>query len=108
MHSTRHFQEHQSLIEARVIQALNSTDYAHNHLALAGRELGLNIGAALTLGDMDFLGTDIEWVTGLLGNYRLPVEALHSYLHAYHQAASDQLDERGQPIVTWLEKLLTK
>jgi hypothetical protein len=55
---------------------------------------------------MDFLGTDIEWVTGLLGNYRLPLEALHGYLQAYHQAAIEHLDERGQPIIAWLGKLL--
>jgi DNA-binding transcriptional MerR regulator len=106
LRALEHFQERQSLIEARVIQSLNSNGYAHNHLAMASRELGLNIGAALALGDMDFLGTDIEWVTGLLGNYRFPVEALYGYLRAYHQAAADQLDERGQPILAWLDKLL--
>jgi hypothetical protein len=106
LRALEYFQERQSLIEARVIQSLNSGRYAHNHLVLASRELGLNIGAALALGDMGFLGTDIEWVTGLLGNYQFPIEALYSYLHAYHQAAIEQLDERGQPIVDWLGKLL--
>jgi DNA-binding transcriptional MerR regulator len=100
------FQERRGFIEARVIQSLSSGGYAHNHLALANRALGLNIGAALALGDMDFLGTDIEWVTGLLRNYRLPVEALYGYLHAYHQTVGEQLDERGQPIITWFGKLL--
>jgi DNA-binding transcriptional MerR regulator len=106
LRALEHFQERQGLIEARVIQSLNSNGYAHNHLALASRELGLNIGAALALGDMDFLGTDIEWVTGLLGNYQFPIEALYSHLRAYYQAATDQLDERGQPIVDWFGKLL--
>lgn len=102
-----HFQERQSFIEARVIQSLNPNGYAHNHLALANRELSLNIGAALALGDMDFLETNIEWVTGLLKNYQLPVEALDSYLQAYHQTAIEQLDERGQPIIAGLGKLLS-
>jgi DNA-binding transcriptional MerR regulator len=101
-----HFEERQSFIEAGVIQALSSAGHAHNHLALANRELGLNVGAALALGDMDFLGTDVEWVTGLLRNYRLPVEALPGYLQAYRQAAIEQLDERGQPIIAWLGTLL--
>jgi DNA-binding transcriptional MerR regulator len=102
------FQERQSFIEARVIQSQNSAGYAHNHLASANRELGLNIGAALALGDIDFLGADVEWLTGLLSNRQLPVEALYGFLHAYHQAAIEQLDERGQPIIAWLGKLSSK
>lgn len=106
LQALEHFRERQGLIEALVIQELNSGGYAHNHLALANRQLGLNMDAALTLGDMDLLGSDIEWVTGLLKNHRLPVEALYGYLHAYYQTVTEQLDERGQPIVTWLGKLL--
>lgn len=89
-----------------MIQVLNSEAYAHIHLAMANRESGLNIGAALALGDMDFLETDIEWVAGLLRNNRLPFEALYSYLHAYHQTALEQLDERGQPITARLGNLV--
>jgi hypothetical protein len=106
LRALHHFRERQGFVEARVIQALTSEAYAHNHLAMANRELGLNIDAALALGDMDFLGTDIEWVAGLLRNYRLPVEALYSYLRAYHQTVGEQLDERGQPIITWFGRLL--
>ena len=100
----KHFHERQGLIDAHVIQALH--DHNHNHLALANQELGRNIDAALALGDLDLLGSDLEWVTGLLRNYQVPAQALPGYLHAYHQAASEQLDERGRPITDWLGKLL--
>jgi hypothetical protein len=106
LRASHHFRDRQGLVEAHVIQALNSQAYFHNHLAMANRELGLNIGAALALGDMDFLGTDIEWVAGLLRNHGLPGEALYSYLHAYQQTIGEQLDERGQPIITWFDELL--
>jgi hypothetical protein len=106
LRALHHFQERQGFVEARVVQAFNSEAYTRNHLAMANRELGLNIGAALALGDMDFLGTDIEWVAGLLRNYRFPVEVLNSYLRTYHQTVGEQLDERGQPIITWFGKLL--
>jgi DNA-binding transcriptional MerR regulator len=101
-----HFQERQAVVEASVIQALSDKGYAGNHLALANQELGMNIGAALALGDMDFLGTDIEWMAGLLKNLSLPVEELYNYLHAYSQAVGEHLDESGEPISTWLGKLL--
>jgi DNA-binding transcriptional MerR regulator len=101
-----HFEARQGLIDVRVIRALHSQGYAHNHLTLANREMGVNISAALALGDMDLIGTDIEWVTGLLRNYRLPAEALRSYVQAYYQAAVEELGEHGQPIIAWLEELL--
>ena len=93
------FQERQALIEAHLVQALNAAGFAHNHLTLANRELSLNIGAALALGDIQFLGTDIEWVRGLLKNHQVPDEALYAYLSAYHQVASEQL-ARGSPSST--------
>jgi len=71
------FQERQALIEAHLVQELNTAGFARNHLTVANRELSLNIGAALALGDIHFLGTDIEWVRGLLKNYRVPDEALY-------------------------------
>jgi len=101
-----HFQERQSLIEAHVLQALNSTAHEHNHLALANRELGTNIDAALAMGDMDHLSTDIEWVTSLLRNHQLPSEALFEYIDVYYQAALEQLDDSGQPITDWLGELV--
>jgi methanogenic corrinoid protein MtbC1 len=97
-----HFESRQGLIEAHVVQALSAAGHAHNHVTLASRELGANIAAALTLGNMDFLGTDIEWVTGLLQNYQLPREALYSYLQAYFETAKEQLDEPAEAVVTWL------
>jgi methanogenic corrinoid protein MtbC1 len=108
LQALEHFEERQGLIEAHVMQMLHEAGHAHNHLVLANRELGTNIAAALALGDMDLLGTDIKWVTGLLRNYRLPAEALYGYLRTYHQAAVAQLDERARPVIGWLGKLLSE
>ena len=99
------FQERQALIEAHLVERLNGAGLAHNHLTLANRELSLNIGAALALGDMDFLGTDIEWIRGLLKNHRVPDEALYDYLGAYHQVVTKQLGMES-PVADWLGELL--
>jgi methanogenic corrinoid protein MtbC1 len=100
-----HYRERQPLIEAQVWQATEHTGIDHDHLAIANLELARNIIAALALGDMDFLGVDIEWVEGLLSNYRLPRELMYRYLRIYHQVAQTHLDERGVPIVAWLAHL---
>jgi DNA-binding transcriptional MerR regulator len=97
-----HFSEHQGLIDAQVMHVLLPKGIASSILTMANRELGFNIDAALALGDMRFLGTDIEWVKGLMKHHHMPDEALCTYLKAYYQIARDQLDERGEPVVSWL------
>ncbi len=98
----RHFRQQVRRIEAD----LSQVEIEPDHLALANRELALNIDAALALGDMDYLGTDIDWIEGLMKNHQLPTEALYGYLRAYRQAAQAHLDEPGEPIVHWLDALL--
>jgi DNA-binding transcriptional MerR regulator/methylmalonyl-CoA mutase cobalamin-binding subunit len=101
-----HFREREGLIEADMIRASRSMAIASQYLAIANRHLAQNIDAALALGDMSYLGTDLEWIKGLLSNYDLPVAGLRGYLVAYLQAAREHLDERGEPIVTWLDRVI--
>ena len=56
---------------------------------------------------MDYLGTDIEWVAGLLANSGMPMELLYDYLQAYFQSLRQQLDEHGRPIVDWWGQMLS-
>ncbi len=87
-------------------QSIDLVGPIHDNLAIANTHLALNIMAALALGDMDFLGVDIEWVEGLLGNHQLPGEMLYDYLNIYRQAANAHLDERGAPVVDWLTRVV--
>ena len=100
-----HYRERQALIESQMWQAFESMGVTYEHLSNANARLALNITAGLALGDMDFLGVDIDWVEGLLSNYGLPNELMRRYMCAYHQAAKTNLDERGAPIVEWLERV---
>jgi DNA-binding transcriptional MerR regulator/methylmalonyl-CoA mutase cobalamin-binding subunit len=93
-----HYRQRQGLIEAQL-------GNAPNHLLPTNRELARDIGAALTLGDVDYMDAEIEWLEGLMRNHRMPTEMLHGYLHAYYQAARMQLDERGEPILAWLARV---
>ena len=99
------FQEDQVLVEADLTQTLHRAGFANGNLTMANRELSQNIGAALALGNMDFLGTDIEWVRGLLRNHQVPDEVLIDYLSAYRQAAAKQLGEENL-VSDWLGRLL--
>ncbi len=95
------FQERQPLIEAQLVQKLGRAALSSNHLDVANREIGLSIGSALALGDIHFLGSDMEWVRGLLKNYQVPDEAMAVYLRDYQQIAAEHLG-REHPVVEWL------
>jgi hypothetical protein len=75
------------------------------HLTGVHARFGLDIKAALALGDMNLLALDIEWMEGLLRNHDAPGELLPRYLSAYYRAAKTHLDERGAPIVNHLALL---
>jgi DNA-binding transcriptional MerR regulator/methylmalonyl-CoA mutase cobalamin-binding subunit len=107
-HALAHFRERQGLIDTYVWQSMDPGGPGRKNLTIANTHLALNITAALTLGDMNFLGADIKWVEGLLGNYRLPGGMLYDYLNVYRQAANAHLDERGAPVVDWLERITEK
>jgi len=101
-----HFRERRASIEAELVQSAAQLGMPHWHLALANHELGHNIQAALLLGNMDYLGTDLDWVKGLIGNRELPALMLTRYLKAYRQAAEKHLDARAQPILDWFDRVL--
>jgi DNA-binding transcriptional MerR regulator len=103
-----YYVERKGLIEAEIGGLLNGAGLAANHLLIANQELSENIAAALTLGDMNYMGTDIQWVEGLLSHHGVPAGMLDDYLSAYHDAAKTRLDERGQPVIDWLASVLER
>jgi methanogenic corrinoid protein MtbC1 len=103
-----HFREMQSRIEADVWQALREVNLPPSCLNNNNEYFAYGIGAALTLGDMNYLNADFSWGEQLLGNYSLPPDMLDQYVQIYHEAAKIHLDERGEPVVTWLAELRDK
>lgn len=100
-----HFREKRAVIEAEVQESTRVEDLTAAALGIAIGELGDEIEAVLTLGNMAFLNANVEWLKGLLTNhyYRMPAEALREYLMAYREAVRTHLDERGRPVVEWFE-----
>jgi methanogenic corrinoid protein MtbC1 len=67
--------------------------------------LSQDILAALFLGDMNLLGSNVEWVKNLLGYRELSQDLISDYLEAYAGAARSHLPETGRPITAWLEAI---
>lgn len=102
----REYRQKRARIEAAIWEKIRNAESLQLYLANANLHLARNIMAALTLGDLDFLGRDLEWVRGLLINYQLPAEHLGFYLHAYLEAARRELTGDGRIIVDWLEDIV--
>ena len=101
-----HFRSRQVLIEADIWGRMSGV-MSQRLLAIANLNFGRAILAALTLGRMDYLNPDIDWVEGLLVNHhQLPAEMLEEYLNAYHAAALRHLQAEGYVVQEWLARLL--
>lgn len=101
-----HFRSRQVVIEADVWEKL-SDKMSQRLLAIANLNFGRAVIAALTLGRMDYLNPDLNWVEGLLVNHhQLPAEMLEDYLNVYFEASLLHLEKRGYIVLEWLARLL--
>ena len=103
-----YFRERSGLIEAHIWHEMASSA-AISGMAEANRRLTGNILSALKLGDLDFIGPNLQWLEGMMINHNLPPTVLCSFLKAYHSAAAQHLDApAGEPIVNWLAKVVAE
>ncbi|MDX1616436.1 MAG: MerR family transcriptional regulator [Candidatus Promineifilaceae bacterium] len=100
-----HFRNQQAAVENKVWQQMSDEGVPYEHLTTANMNVARNIKAGLKLGGMAYLGSEIQWLVGLLANFHIPPEWLTEYLEAYRGAAEEELDERGQPLKAWLAQL---
>ena len=108
-HYTRaaeHFKGKQAIIAAYLWAQFQRNGMQEQHLEIANQFLGQNIQAGLILGDMNLLEHEIEWLAGLLQTHDIPLEYLPKYLTLYKQALEANLDQRGQPVLDWLEAVV--
>lgn len=102
-----HYSNRQPLIDAQIWDVLQDSGISEHYMSVAGYNLSRNIVAALTLGDTNFLRSELIWVTNLLVNHQLPPALLCIYLGVYLDAARQILDERGEPVTAWLAQVVS-
>jgi DNA-binding transcriptional MerR regulator len=103
----QHFVEERSAIEAQLHSLPELSDQPIRLLNNTNNEFGNNIEAALRLGDLAMISSNLDWVKGLLLNshQRLSENALNTYLQAYQKVAKSVLDKRAAPIFDWFTSL---
>jgi DNA-binding transcriptional MerR regulator len=94
------FKQARPLIDIRVSETLNSprTDY----LDTANHFLGDSLSAALELGDIFYVSTELNWLINLLIEHKVSLALLPAYLDAYAKAVRHFMKDNSGPIVDWL------
>jgi DNA-binding transcriptional MerR regulator len=101
-----HFREFQPVIAADLWEQFQRNGIEQSHLEIANEFLGMDILAGLNLGDLSLLENEIDWLSGLLKTHDIPREILPKYLELYKQAVEANLDQRGQPVIEWLNSVI--
>ena len=74
--------------------------------------LGENITAALQLGDMSYVSSEVEWLKVLLQFHKAEPEQLIHFMETYSAAVNKNINGQGKPIFDWfameVEKLQAK
>lgn len=103
----QYFRLQQAPIEAHLWRTLGASGMSHSLLRKANISFSRDIIAALTLGDIDYLGMDLAWIQGLLTNhYQVPAMMVTRYLTAYLQAAEVYLQGHADMLLNWLRRVL--
>jgi MerR family transcriptional regulator, light-induced transcriptional regulator len=104
----RAFLANQWMIEMTFEQLLDSRTRSLEHIKTRMHFLSENIAAALQLGDISHVTSEIEWLKGLLHTHIGESAPLTYFLETYAQAVNQTMNSRGKFISEWLDKELEK
>jgi DNA-binding transcriptional MerR regulator len=103
------FTRQRPLIEVAAMQkGLELADLHAENLEIANHYFGDNLAAALSLGDISLLESEMEWLGGLLTGRNLSNELVPAYLEIYAGAVEKGMGSAGQPVVDWIHDYLKK
>jgi MerR family transcriptional regulator, light-induced transcriptional regulator len=98
-------------IELTIKQLLEPLAISPEDIKTGIQFLGDNISAALQLGDLSYVSTEVDWLRTLLKSYDTPPQQLIYFMETYSQAVDQNINGQGKPIYEWLraevEKLKT-
>ena len=103
--------EKQQLIEMQTLETLKEKMGPQIPLANihdANIFLAQDILAALTLGDITLIHSNLEWVEGLIINFQIPIDIFSHYLAAYQEAIQTHLDLSGTPSQEWFSPIINR
>ena len=96
------------LIENSINQKLEPRGGNPDYFITANHFLGNNLRAALQLGDLNYLDTEIDWLNTLIKTNNLPAQVVPEYLKFYAAAVNEHLGNHSSVILKWIEKTINR
>lgn len=112
--SPSHIAAHQAFVSKRgqieltFKELLDPLFIAPENIKTGTHFLGDNITAALQLGDMSHVSTEVDWLRNLLQAHDTPPQQLIHFMETYSQAVNKNINGQGQPIFEWLASEVEK
>ena len=98
------FHARRAFVESSLNEEINSRGGSTAYLTIAHKFMGDNILAALQLGDITYLDSEIDWLNVLLEAQNVSLHAVYDYLEYYSAAVSRQLGDQAALLTGWLDQ----
>jgi DNA-binding transcriptional MerR regulator len=95
------YQSKRARIELTVRQSLESLPISPEDVQTGIQFLGENIAAALQLGTMAYVSSELDWLKILLQTHSDHPEQLVQFMEVYARAVDENINGRGKPIFEW-------
>ena len=97
----RAFLSKRGQIELALKEGVEPPSLAPDDLKTGIHFLGENISAALQLGDMSLVSSEVEWLKALLQFHEAHPQQLIHFMQAYSDAVNRNINGQGKPILDW-------
>jgi methanogenic corrinoid protein MtbC1 len=110
MHIAAHeaYQSKRTQIELSLKQMLEPLAISPENIQTGIHFLGDNITAALQLGDMSYVSTEVDWLKTLLQSHETPPQQLIYFMESYSRAVDKNINGQGKPIFEWFSAEVEK
>jgi hypothetical protein len=100
--AARIFRQNQTLVNMHTVTALTNLALPHEYLITAIESLGDNLHSAISLGHLDALRIEFEWLRGLMQQHDVDQATLPPFVLAYADAVDKSMGKSGLYISNWL------
>lgn len=96
------FKRNQPMIDMYTLTETNEIGIPIEFATIAIQQLGNNMRSALSLGNIEALSVEMDWIEGLLHEHNQDGKSLDSFLTAYAKSVDSAMGTDGQPISDWI------
>ena len=96
------FVSRRAQIELTLRRLLEPLDISPDNIKTGMQFLGDNITAALQLGDISHVSTEIDWLRNLLEAHETPPQQLIHFMETYSKVINKNINGQGKPVSDWL------